>query len=70
MKWISVKDRLPELTEKVLVAGNWGVDVAFCRPDGNFYWEYNGYARLYENRADGVTHWMPLPPSPSSSNSK
>ena len=69
MEWISLKERLPEPATKVLVAGCWGVDVAYFRPDGNFYWEYNWYARLYENKVDGVTHYMLLPPPPSEHNS-
>ena len=62
-KWISVKDRLPELHTKVLCCGIKG---------GRFIAELTtwGYERhLIWDKKNGrgcpeVTHWMPLPQPP------
>lgn len=61
-KWISVKERLPELHTKVLCCG---------RKGGRFIAETStwGEGCLYWTKRDGkgcpeVTHWMPLPEPP------
>ena len=67
MQWISVKDRLPENTNLLVVR--------YCRTDTN---EHLGIALTYYTKQYGtneydfdfnsstqptkVTHWMPLPP--------
>jgi hypothetical protein len=73
MEWISVKDRLPEDGETVIVSDNvFGKDfssVAWCAIGGiNFmdndegvYWADVGTNEVFG--AD-VTHWMPLPDPP------
>ncbi len=71
MKWISVKDRLPEgewavtcshLSEEVLVANSCSVSIAFFnREDGIWY---IGEAATGEEWVDKITHWMPLPRNP------
>lgn len=67
-KWISVKDRLPELGEEVLVLGNEGslevrrLTLRKIHPDEKdpHYW-LDGW----DESADyTVTHWMPLPEPP------
>ena len=58
--WISVKDRLPDDSENVLVCFSklGGIDMAY----------YNGNAwvlvDLYEYKYLHPTHWMPLPDAP------
>ena len=62
-KWISVKDRLPELHTKVLCCGVKG---------GRFIAELASWGHencLYWTKRDGKgcsrpTHWMPLPEAP------
>lgn len=48
--WISVKDRLPEIKQEILVFGEPGI----------FIDEYNGDMVVW------ATHWMPLPEPPES----
>ena len=60
MEWISVKDRLPEPFDQVII----------CRPSkgaprveaGSL--DVNGWWRVYGTRTKSVTHWMPLPDPP------
>ena len=64
-EWISVKDRLPERDQKVLVydAGDeTEIHVYHLREDlDGLYWDdESGWAVDFEN----VTHWMPLPEPP------
>ena len=59
MKWISVKDALPEDTREVLFLwSNRWFEVGYY--DGNdwYEWWYDG------NICSDVTHWMPLPDPP------
>ena len=66
MEWISIKDRLPELGEHVLV---------FCNIYGIFIASYEdiGAGKKWGNWRDfngnlGIlppTHWMPLPTPPN-----
>ena len=59
-EWISVKDRLPETVDNVIV----------CNENGRVYsaWYYYGdnwlYAFTAETVAHKITHWMPLPEPP------
>ena len=59
MEWISVKDRLPEEQDFYIVSGD---DVIMA------YWNEE-YFGLTINGVDikvvGVTHWMPLPETPT-----
>lgn len=59
--WISVKDRLPENKQIVLVINNLG-EIAVCRADisWNFIFMLNDTNLQIKN----VTHWMDLPEPP------
>ena len=58
-RWISVKERLPEAGEDVLVyLGGGKIDV--CWLIHNMFWGASG--ALYD--LDDVSHWMPLPEPP------
>ena len=70
MKWISVKDRLPEgewattcsyLSESVLIANSCSVSIGFYNRE-NSIWYTDGPAE--EEWIDKITHWMPLPKNP------
>lgn len=69
--WISVKDRLPEESENVLICTKHGKiskgclwnDIQFSHKQ-DYHWSYydvDGRNRLEES---DVTHWRPLPPLP------
>ena len=64
MKWVSVKERLPEVGQKVLACGvHKGMEVqqfhgAHFLRDGTCVWEWK------HNTIKTVTHWMPLPEPP------
>lgn len=76
-KWISVKDRLPELEEEVLVYASGKIDgffgknvIAICsRYEQKIYPSAPGYERWsspwqYFHTDYEITHWMPLPEPP------
>ena len=68
MEWVSVKDRLPTDYTTYIVCSDedgtvWFMDYYGCG------WEScdsDGESKIYK---DDITHWMPLPPPPSSHNS-
>lgn len=80
MEWISVKDKLPELYDFVMVfANNLGTNepkpMSIGRWDGE-KWEFVNHASPMPNYgaymdieylmdSDDVTHWMPLPNPPA-----
>lgn len=65
-EWISVKERLPEAFECVIV----------CRPKrGTMIVEagcldVNDWWKVYGTRTKAVTHWMPLPEPPGGETKK
>lgn len=74
MKWISVKDRLPEITEVVLTFWNCGKYSVMCYTGNegkSWYNEKGKYENVYHNVGAGlfecITHWMPLPEPPNKS---
>lgn len=60
MTWISVKDRLPENGENVLIATKMGDVREFIYYEASQSWEI--YDIYMAN--DLVTHWQPLPEPP------
>ncbi len=62
-KWISVKDRLPENREDVLVVAfwheRWNVQWGWYAPNGKVW-----HVGLMEKTDYPVSHWMPLPEPP------
>ena len=62
-KWISVKDRLPENREDVLVVAfwheRWNVQWGWYAPNGRVW-----HVGLMEETDYPVSHWMPLPQPP------
>lgn len=60
-EWISVKDRLPDCAEPVLISHSDGdmryISIADIDPCG--MWSDQNYEIIYT-----VTHWMPLPEPP------
>lgn len=59
--WVSVRDRLPEVFEPVIVCRRnrkGGQAVEAGRKDVGDWW------RVYGTRTKSVTHWMPLPDPP------
>ena len=63
--WISVKDRLPENMQRVLVIGTSMAHIAYIDKTiseikGQFWWR-DAAPGLY---FDEITHWMPIPPLP------
>ena len=69
VKWISVKDRLPDTAERVLVCKTWLGTV--YKPVYGYYQDYpNQKGCWYVLTEFGyypqreVTHWMPLPQPP------
>jgi len=71
MKWISVKDRLPNIRDVVLVYYNSGMYcvMCYCGDDGKLWFGKSGhYENVYHERGidlfECITHWMPLPEPP------
>lgn len=65
MKWVSVKERLPETTEDVLVIDEMGE----MSVDWMEWLNIKGTKRIWsENEKTAtkfeITHWMPLPTGP------
>lgn len=59
--WISVKDRLPEAFQHVIICRNnrQGRQIVEA---GQL--DISGWWRVYGTRTKSVTHWMPLPEPP------
>lgn len=68
MEWIKCSERLPKKFTPVLLAIAAGVvGEGRLREDGNLYWVDTDLDNDYI-LADGVTHWMPMPPPPPEEN--
>jgi hypothetical protein len=63
--WFDVKDRLPRISEKVLIFTPDGIDIGYIfkrsNPDTEFGWALNDRLEY----AYGVTHWKHLPLRPN-----
>jgi hypothetical protein len=62
MKWISVKDRLPEDSQEVIIYSEGGkveAGVYYCKEFGFDYYDVS-----IRDIIVNVTHWMPLPEPP------
>ncbi len=59
VEWISVKDKLPNPNDYVLLY-DCHLDLVF---EGNYYSDRCGYSKDIEYDC-GITHWMPLPDKP------
>lgn len=63
-KWISVKDRLPDSFDVVLVYSDGFISISWRetekRKNGIVGWHWNSYPDSFGY----VTHWMPLPEPP------
>ena len=62
-QWISVKDRLPENDDTVLVVLS-DTRISLGNKDSDGFWDYDGLVELDEFC---ITHWMPLPGLPEES---
>ena len=80
MEWISVKEKLPADGRAILLCIKIDYSVGYIYTSGAFVggrWKLNESHDLldtdcyeYDDSYDNdITHWMPLPPPPSSSNS-
>lgn len=63
MKWISIKDKLPEKDSLVLITDGERVTIAE-------WYQEQGWGLAREDKAigifaDTITHWMPLPAPPN-----
>ena len=59
--WISVKDRLPEVAESVLVTDGLQICIAFIQRENKRFTQVNTWD---DGIHESVTHWMPLPEAP------
>ena len=65
-KWISVKDRLPEIDILVLCCSLKSLSPTYGWYNGNF-WSVNDEPNHFKDKIDRIsfiTHWMPLPAPP------
>lgn len=76
MKWINVKDRLPEEQERITCCFNWYKSTKNHVAQGkyayttNVYGEQKWYFKIDTLNPDSyvVTHWQSLPPPPKANN--
>ena len=61
-QWISVKDDLPKIGNKVWITYYGYMTEAYYSGENEFCKEWDG--KLYYSKITGVTHWMSLPDPP------
>lgn len=65
MEWVSVKDRLPERTLRVIMFGSFPDGPHdYCITMGVFGFSSKSWVELSGQIMHTVTHWMPLPNPP------
>lgn len=64
MEWISVKDKLPEFSENVLIAIDTDYVILMGQLKSNGWIIYYADGRKFSG-PDIITHWQPLPEPPS-----
>ena len=70
MEWISVNDELPKEEDYYLISSNYGIVVRSFNVYHNC-WDDEQADDYWSDAIGGkVTHWMPLPPPPSSHNAE
>lgn len=62
MEWISVKEKMPPCGELVIISTGLSYGLRELTEHGDFYTEEN----IWDDFADEITHWMPLPEPPVS----
>lgn len=70
-RWISVKDRLPNIKERVFVYipkpdNHYNIEIAYIS-EGNDdcpYWVLRDKSQFYSTRFHYISHWMPMPEPP------
>ena len=70
MKWISIKDELPKNYQRVIVGRDNETNVMKILTFKDSFIDKNYWGDCIESFFAEPTHWMPLPPPPSSSNSE
>ena len=63
--WISTKDRLPDQLELKIKLIDGSEIYAWYQSDGDYYWNCGGREIFIDELK--VTHWMPLPEAPTTS---
>lgn len=63
MEWIKVEDKLPEVTEMVIVFGSFEKGSPKISYPAIFVSKYNHFV-FHEVTLHNITHWMPLPEPP------
>jgi len=62
MNWINIKDKLPEMYQRVFVQTTYFDDPLivhrFDIGHGKWKWDFSKYYGLYDCP---ITHWMPIP---------
>lgn len=62
MKWINVKDQLPDISESVLVTDGRQICIAFIQTMKKRFTQINTWDDWIH---ESITHWMPLPELPN-----
>lgn len=69
MEWISIKDRLPPINDKLLVFSErigilMGINKDHIFAKDGIFFHYPGKLKFEKDKIENVSHWMPLPEPP------